>query len=141
SPRWAEEFEGRLARWEIDRTGSAPARADALAAAGSLRQAIPGYVVAPSHELVEHLRAELVTGRPAAGARAVAGSRAPTLSERLEAAGSDPFPAIELPEGANSAATPPERGRPGGSRGGSGFGGGVFGGPGGGDGGGTGGGL
>src|SRR4029453_12793965 len=46
----AEEFERRLARWEIDLTGSDPALADALAAAGSLRQAIPGYVVAPSHE-------------------------------------------------------------------------------------------
>src|SRR4029450_4219897 len=47
----------------------------------------------------------------------------PPPPEGLAAAGSDPFPAIELPEGANSPATPPEKGRPGGSRGGSGFGG------------------
>jgi DNA-directed RNA polymerase specialized sigma24 family protein len=152
-PGSAEEFERRLARWEIDLTGTNPVLADALAAAGSLRQAIPGYVVAPSHEFVQHLRTELVTGRPAAGARGgagtkgvvdsrghhpfgsatfphrgpqqpeVAGSRAPTLSERLEAAGSDPFPAIELAGEATSAATPPENVRAGGSRGGSGFGG------------------
>jgi DNA-directed RNA polymerase specialized sigma24 family protein len=173
----AEEFERRLARWEIDVPGTNPVLADALAAAGSLRQAIPGYVVAPTHELVQHLRTELVTGSPAptttaggvgagaggvgagtggvAGAQAgpgpgaqgvvdsrghhpfgsatfphrgpqqpeVAGSRAPTLSERLEAAGSDPFPALELAEGANSAATPPENVRARASRGGSGFGG------------------
>jgi DNA-directed RNA polymerase specialized sigma24 family protein len=161
----AEEFERRLARWEIDLTGADPALADALAAAGSLRQAIPGNVVAPTHEFVQHLRIELVTGRPApattagAGAAAVAGagaapgaqgvvdsrghhpfgsatfphrgpqqpavagSRAPTLSERLEAAGSDPFPAVELPEDESSAATPAEKARAGGSRGGSGFGG------------------
>jgi DNA-directed RNA polymerase specialized sigma24 family protein len=167
----AEEFERRLARWEIDLTGTDPALADALAAAGSLRQAIPGHVVAPTHEFVQHLRTELVTGSPAAGtgggagaggAAAVAGagagpgaqglqgvvdsrghhpfgsatfphrgprqpevvgSRAPTLSERLEAAGSDPFPALERAGGAVSAAPPPARGRAGGSRGGSGFGG------------------
>jgi len=118
----AEEFERRLARREIDLTGTDPALADALAAAGSLRQAIPGYVVAPTHEFVQRLRTELVTGRPAAapGAAAVAGARAPTLSERLEAAGSDPFPALELPEAASSAATPTAGGPVGGSRGGKG---------------------
>jgi DNA-directed RNA polymerase specialized sigma24 family protein len=109
----AEEFERRLARWEIDHTGTDPALADALAAAGSLRQAIPGYVVAPSQEIVERLRTELVTGRPAAaavagaGAGAVPGSRAPTLAERLEAAGSDPFPALDLAGEASPAAATP----------------------------------
>src|SRR5215216_396592 len=56
----AEEFERRLGRWEIDLTGSDPALADALAAAGSLRRAIPGYVVAPDDELVQRLRRELL---------------------------------------------------------------------------------
>jgi RNA polymerase sigma-70 factor (ECF subfamily) len=37
----AEEFERRLGRWEIDLTGSDPALADALAAAGSLRRPSP----------------------------------------------------------------------------------------------------
>jgi DNA-directed RNA polymerase specialized sigma24 family protein len=56
----AEEFERRLGRWEIDLTGSDPALADALAAAGSLRRAIPGYVVAPDDELVQRLRREVL---------------------------------------------------------------------------------
>ncbi|HEX3212244.1 MAG TPA: hypothetical protein VH016_06725, partial [Actinomycetota bacterium] len=59
----AEEFERRLGRWELDLTGGDPALADALAVAGSLRRAIPGYVVAPSAELVQRLRADLVAGR------------------------------------------------------------------------------
>jgi len=58
----AEEFERRLGRWEIDLTGSDPALADALAAAGSLRRAIPGYMVAPDDQLVRRLRRELVAG-------------------------------------------------------------------------------
>jgi DNA-directed RNA polymerase specialized sigma24 family protein len=57
----AEEFERRLGRWEINLTGSDPTLADALAAAGSLRRAIPGYVVAPDDELVQRLRRELLT--------------------------------------------------------------------------------
>jgi DNA-directed RNA polymerase specialized sigma24 family protein len=57
----AEEFERRLGRWEIDLTGSDPDLADALAAAGALRQAIPGYVVAPDDEFVQGLRQELIT--------------------------------------------------------------------------------
>ena len=65
----AEEFERRLGSWEIDLTGSDPALADALAAAGSLRRAIPGYVVAPDDELVQRLRVELAgEGAPAEGA-------------------------------------------------------------------------
>ena len=59
----AEEFERRLGRWEVDLTASEPALADALAVAGSLRRATPGYVVAPSAELVQRLRADLVAGR------------------------------------------------------------------------------
>ena len=54
-----EEFERRLGRWEIDLAGSDPALADALAAAGSLRRAIPGYVVAPDDDLVHRLGREL----------------------------------------------------------------------------------
>jgi DNA-directed RNA polymerase specialized sigma24 family protein len=166
----AEEFERRLTRPEIDLTGTNPA----LGVAASLRQAIPGYVVAPTLEFVAHLRTELVTSTPttttgvagvgpagvgpagvgAGGPGAVdsrghpaprwatlphrgpqqpegAGSRAPTLSERLEAAASDPFPMVEPPPGgagsapvpaaeppggANPPATPPASGRAGGSR-------------------------
>jgi DNA-directed RNA polymerase specialized sigma24 family protein len=59
-----EEFERRLGRWEIDLTGSDPALADALAVAGSLRQAIPGYVVAPDDTLVQRLRQDLLTAAP-----------------------------------------------------------------------------
>jgi RNA polymerase sigma-70 factor, ECF subfamily len=62
----AEEFERRLGSWEIDTAGSDPALANALAAAGSLRRAIPGYVVAPDDELVRRLRVELVAGAPRA---------------------------------------------------------------------------
>jgi RNA polymerase sigma-70 factor (ECF subfamily) len=57
----AEELERRLGRWEIDLTGSDPALAGALTAAASLRQAIPGYVVAPNPDLVARLRQELLT--------------------------------------------------------------------------------
>jgi DNA-directed RNA polymerase specialized sigma24 family protein len=74
----AEEFERRLGRWAIDLSGSDPALADALAAAGSLRQAIPGYVVAPDDELVQRLGRELLAEmaagnreRPAPGSGAV----------------------------------------------------------------------
>jgi DNA-directed RNA polymerase specialized sigma24 family protein len=56
----AEDFERRLGRWEIDLTGGDPALADALAVAGSLRRAIPGYVVAPEDAFVRRLRAELL---------------------------------------------------------------------------------
>ena len=58
----AEEFEHRLGRWEIDLSSGDPALTDALAVAGSLRQAIGGYVIAPTAEFVQHLRTELVTG-------------------------------------------------------------------------------
>ena len=53
----AEEFERRLGPREVDPTedptGSDPALAAALAVAGSLRQATPGYMVAPDPDLVE----------------------------------------------------------------------------------------
>jgi RNA polymerase sigma-70 factor, ECF subfamily len=62
----AEEFERRLGSWEIDTAGSDPALANALAAAGSLRRAIPGYLIAPDDELVQRLRVELVAGAPRA---------------------------------------------------------------------------
>jgi DNA-directed RNA polymerase specialized sigma24 family protein len=57
----AEEFERRLGPWETDPTGSDPPLASALAAVGTLRQAIPGYVVAPTPDLVEQLRQDLLT--------------------------------------------------------------------------------
>jgi DNA-directed RNA polymerase specialized sigma24 family protein len=60
----AEEFERRLGRWEIDLTGSDPPLADALAVAGSLRRAIPGYITAPDDALVRQLRQELLTADP-----------------------------------------------------------------------------
>ena len=63
----AEEFERRLGPWEVDPTGSDPALAAALAVAGSLRQATPGYMVAPDPDLVSELRHELVTGRVGTG--------------------------------------------------------------------------
>jgi DNA-directed RNA polymerase specialized sigma24 family protein len=63
----AEEFERRLGRWEVGPTAGDPdlavALADALAVAGSLRRAISGYVVAPSAEFVQRLRADLVAAR------------------------------------------------------------------------------
>jgi DNA-directed RNA polymerase specialized sigma24 family protein len=71
-PVAAEEFERRLGRWEIDLTGSDPALAEALAVAGSLRQAIPGYVVAPDDAFVRRLRAELLAA-PAPELQAAAG--------------------------------------------------------------------
>ena len=73
----AEEFERRLGRWEVDLTAGDPALADALAAAGSLRRAIPGYVVAPSAELVQRLRADLVAGRDPQGPGARCGAPGP----------------------------------------------------------------
>jgi DNA-directed RNA polymerase specialized sigma24 family protein len=68
----AEEFERRLGPRKVDPTGSDPAGSDpalaaALAVAGSLRQATPGYMVAPDPDLVSELRHELVTGRVGAG--------------------------------------------------------------------------
>jgi DNA-directed RNA polymerase specialized sigma24 family protein len=68
----AEEFERRLGRWEIDLTGSDPALAEALAVAGALRRAIPGYVVAPDDAFVQRLRAELLSA-PAPGPLAAPG--------------------------------------------------------------------
>jgi RNA polymerase sigma-70 factor, ECF subfamily len=61
TPAPAEEFERRLGPWEIDHTASDPSLADALAVAVSLRQAIPGYLVAPTPDLVAQLRRELLT--------------------------------------------------------------------------------
>jgi RNA polymerase sigma-70 factor, ECF subfamily len=98
----AEEFERRLGSWEIDTTGSDPALADALAAAGSLRRAIPGYVVAPDHGLVQRLRGELVAGTPRA-------ERTADNREHLPA-GSAPDDREHLPIGSpvdNPAPVPP----------------------------------
>ena len=55
-----EEFERQLGRPETDPAGSDPALAGALAAAASLRQAVPGYVVAPDDTFVRRLRQDLV---------------------------------------------------------------------------------
>ena len=60
----AEEFERRLGRWDVDLAGDDPELADALAVASSLRLAAPRQVVAPDHELVERLRAELLAASP-----------------------------------------------------------------------------
>jgi DNA-directed RNA polymerase specialized sigma24 family protein len=62
----AEDFERRLGRWDIDLTGTDPTGtdptlADALSVARSLRQSIPGYVVAPDLDFVLHLRHDLLT--------------------------------------------------------------------------------
>jgi hypothetical protein len=56
----AEDFERRLGRWDIDLTGTDPTLADALSVARSLRQSIPGYVVAPDLDFVHHLRHDLL---------------------------------------------------------------------------------
>jgi RNA polymerase sigma-70 factor, ECF subfamily len=61
TPGSAAEFERRLGPWEIDHTASDPSLAGALAVAVSLRQAIPGYLVAPTPDLVAQLRRELLT--------------------------------------------------------------------------------
>jgi RNA polymerase sigma-70 factor, ECF subfamily len=90
-----EEFERRLGRWEIDLTGSDPALADALAAAGSLRRAIPGYVVAPDDELVRRLGNELRAGvGGVAGAGAVAAARA---GRAVDDPGHPPFGSATFP--------------------------------------------
>jgi RNA polymerase sigma-70 factor, ECF subfamily len=59
----AEEFERRLGPGHVDPTDPDPALAAALAVAGSLRAAMPGYMVVPDPNLVSQLRHELVTGR------------------------------------------------------------------------------
>jgi RNA polymerase sigma-70 factor, ECF subfamily len=91
----AEEFERRLGSWEIDTAGSDPALANALAAAGSLRRAIPGYVIAPDDELVQRLRVELVAGAPRA-------ERAMDDREHLPLG-----PAVDSPAVDNPTPTPP----------------------------------
>ena len=55
-----EEFERQLGRPEIDPAGSDPALAGPLAAAASLRQAVPRYLVAPDDTFVQQLRQDLV---------------------------------------------------------------------------------
>jgi DNA-directed RNA polymerase specialized sigma24 family protein len=60
----AEEFERRLGRWDVDLAGEDPGLADALAVASSLREAAPRQVVAPDHDLVARLRAELLAAGP-----------------------------------------------------------------------------
>jgi DNA-directed RNA polymerase specialized sigma24 family protein len=58
----AEEFERRLDRREVDLTGGDPVLAGALAVAGSLRRASPGYRAGPDDAFVARLRHELVAG-------------------------------------------------------------------------------
>src|SRR5215211_7531593 len=88
----AEEFERRLGRWEIDLIGSDPALADALAAAGSLRRAIPGYVVAPDDELVQRLRRELLAEMAADNREHLAPGSGAVDSRGHPAPGSATFP-------------------------------------------------
>jgi DNA-directed RNA polymerase specialized sigma24 family protein len=59
----ADDFDRRLGRWEVDLAGADPSLADALAAADSFRRAIPGYVVAPTSDLVARLRQDLLTAQ------------------------------------------------------------------------------
>jgi DNA-directed RNA polymerase specialized sigma24 family protein len=59
----ADDFDRRLGRWEVDLAGADPSIADALAAADSFRRAIPGYVVAPTSDLVARLRQDLLTAQ------------------------------------------------------------------------------
>jgi DNA-directed RNA polymerase specialized sigma24 family protein len=81
----AGEFERRLGRWEIDLTDGDPALGDALAVAGALRRAIPGYVVAPDDGFVQRLRQELlaaaVPGSPG-GSGSAPGSAEPRTAAR-----------------------------------------------------------
>ena len=96
----AEEFERRLESWEIDTAGSDPALANALAAAGSLRRAIPGYVIAPDDELVRRLRVELVAGAPRA-------ERAMDDREHLPLGAAVDNPAVDNPAPIPPSAEPP----------------------------------
>ncbi|HET6814214.1 MAG TPA: sigma-70 family RNA polymerase sigma factor [Actinomycetota bacterium] len=96
----AEEFERRLGSWEIDTAGSDPALANALAAAGSLRRAIPGYVIAPDDELVQRLRVELVAGAPRA-------ERAMDDREHLPLGPAVDNPAVDNPAAAGGSLAPP----------------------------------
>lgn len=77
----ADDFERRLGRWEVDLAGADPSLADALAAADSLRQAIPGHVAAPTSDLVARLRQDLLTAEtPDAALRPAPGrTRSPAL--------------------------------------------------------------
>jgi RNA polymerase sigma-70 factor, ECF subfamily len=117
-----EEFERRLGRWEIDLTGSDPALADALAAAGSLRRAIPGYVVAPDDELVRRLGDELRAGTAVDNREQLpVGSATFPLRgpQQPGVAGSSALGEPRQPEGAGSAASPSAALPPGGSEAGA----------------------
>jgi DNA-directed RNA polymerase specialized sigma24 family protein len=114
----AEEFERRLGRWEIDLTGSDPALADALAAAGSLRRAIPGYVVAPDDELVQRLRRELLAEMAADNREHLPPGSAAVADPARPAPGSGAVdnPGHPAPGGAGAAGAPrPEPSAAGGS--------------------------
>jgi DNA-directed RNA polymerase specialized sigma24 family protein len=76
-PGSAEEFERRLARWEIDRTGTDPPLADALAAATWIRRSVPGHLVAPAPDLVAHLRHDLTHPVPTSPGLPGSPTRAP----------------------------------------------------------------
>ena len=112
----ADDFERRLGRWEVDLAGADPSLADALAAADSLRQAIPGYVAAPTSDLVARLRQDLLTAEtPDAALRPAPGrTRSPALppgppdeppppahpaSANAEASLTDPVPGAAPPGG------------------------------------------
>ena len=94
--RSAEEFERRLGRRETDLAGGGPALAGALAAAASLRRAVPGYVVGPDDALVRRLRHDLGgsgagrrtwRGWVSRGLREVSLSRRPWLATAVATAG------------------------------------------------------
>jgi RNA polymerase sigma-70 factor, ECF subfamily len=106
-PASAEELERRLGRWEVDLTGSDPVLTGALAAAASLRQAIPGHVVAPDPDLVAHLRRELVSGEPPAPTPTGAPPPPPALPGAPAPTPTPPGAAAPTPPGAPVAVTAP----------------------------------
>jgi DNA-directed RNA polymerase specialized sigma24 family protein len=113
----ADDFERRLGRWEVDLAGADPSLANALAAADSLRQAIPGYVAAPTSDLVARLRQDLLTAEtPDAALRPAPGqTRSPALPPGPP--GGPPRPAHPASANAESSLTHPVPGAapPGGS--------------------------
>jgi DNA-directed RNA polymerase specialized sigma24 family protein len=95
----AEEFERRLGPGHVDPTDPDPAPAAALAIAGSLRAAMPSYMVAPGPNLVSQLRHELVTGR--AGAEMAGMKAVVTGAGGTEEVGTGTIgagPAVDSPE-------------------------------------------
>jgi DNA-directed RNA polymerase specialized sigma24 family protein len=93
------EFKRRLGPGHVDPTDPDPALAAALAVAGSLRAAMPSYMVVPDPNLVSQLRHELVTGR--AGAEMAGMKAVVTGAGGTEEVGTGTIgagPAVDSPE-------------------------------------------